>query len=346
MAQRQWFKMEAKDGKGEISIFDEIGKSYFGEDTVSAKDFDRELKALGKLTDLTVRINSPGGDVMEGVGIYNSIDGVKKANGTKVTAQIQGIAASAASYVAMSADKIIAPENTFMLVHEPYGFAFGTQDEMLSAAADLETITDSFVATYAKRTGQTVEQVQALMKEDRLMDAAEAKAMGYVDEVTDSVNMQASFAPGALNRHLRTDAARTKYAAAVDKAKAAKATADAAAAAALKGAPGNVVQFKDHAEAKAAGFAEAQAYAKEVQDLCALAKKPDMALGFIVAATPVAEVRTKLQAALAADTAEPTAGQRQHSDTVTLASRASDPKANGWGKAVAAVNKRLGFSEK
>ena len=85
---RRWFSMQKTDEKsGEILIYDEIGKSFWGEDTMSAKDFDAALKALGDIETLALRINSPGGDVFDGVGIHNTI----RNHPANVTAHVDGI---------------------------------------------------------------------------------------------------------------------------------------------------------------------------------------------------------------------------------------------------------------
>jgi ATP-dependent protease ClpP protease subunit len=176
---RNWFTMKAEEGVGEIAIYDEIGKSFWGDETVSAKSFLDTLAALGPVNAITLRINSPGGDVFDGLAIHNAL----KNHAAKVTARIDGLAASAASYIAMAADKIVMPANSFMLVHQSAGFALGTADDMRALADDLERIDNSITATYVARTGMTTGEVKALMKEDRLMGAAEAKELGFADEV-------------------------------------------------------------------------------------------------------------------------------------------------------------------
>src|SRR5580765_6315264 len=101
---RQWFTMKAADDKSaEIVIYDEIGKSFWNEEAVSAKSFLDDLNALGDVDTITLRINSPGGDIFDGVAIHNAI----KNHKAKVTAHVDGIAASAASYIAMAADRIV-----------------------------------------------------------------------------------------------------------------------------------------------------------------------------------------------------------------------------------------------
>jgi ATP-dependent protease ClpP protease subunit len=187
---RQWFTMKAAEDKtAEIFIYDVIGKSFWDDDTVSAKQFVDDLAALGDVSAITLRINSPGGDVFDGVAIHNAI----KNHKATVTAQVDGIAASAASFIAMAADKIVMPSNSFMLVHGASGFAYGSADTVRALAEDLDRIDKSMTATYAARSNSTAATVQALMKEDRLMDADEAKKLGFADEVTEPIKMAAKF---------------------------------------------------------------------------------------------------------------------------------------------------------
>ena len=128
---KNWYSICALNEGAEISIYDEIGA--YG---VSAKAF---LADLGKLPDkapLTLRLNSPGGSVFDAVAIYNAL---QRHAGT-VTVSIDGIAASAASYIAMAGDEIIMPENAFLMIHDPSGMVMGTAGDMRSMAEALEKI--------------------------------------------------------------------------------------------------------------------------------------------------------------------------------------------------------------
>jgi ATP-dependent Clp protease, protease subunit len=192
---RKWFEMRAASKDvGEILIYDEIGPSFWGEDTVSAKGFDESLKALGDVKEISLRINSPGGVVYDGVAIFNML----KNHPARVTARVDGIAASAASLVLMAADEIVIPENAFLLIHEPRTVAWGTADSLIAAAADLETMTKTFAATYSARSGMPEADVVALMAEDRLMDAEEAVSLGLADKMAEPVKMAASFSLAKL----------------------------------------------------------------------------------------------------------------------------------------------------
>ena len=185
---RQWFTMKATDDGAEIVIYDEIGASFWGE-SITAKQFLDDLTALGDVKNITLRINSPGGDVFDGVAIHNAL----KNHGARITAHVDGIAASIASYIAMAAHKIVMPSNAFMLIHNAAGFVFGSADDMRSMAADLDRIDKSITATYATRSGSKPSIIKSLMAEDRLLDAIEAKDLGLADEVVKEVKLAAQF---------------------------------------------------------------------------------------------------------------------------------------------------------
>ena len=123
---RSWYAIRARDKGAEVSIYDEIGA--FG---VSAKGFLTELGALPEGTPVDLRLNSPGGSVFDAVAIHNAL---KRHEGT-VTVWIDGIAASAASYVAMAGDEIVMPENTFLMIHDPSGLVMDTAGDRASRGA-------------------------------------------------------------------------------------------------------------------------------------------------------------------------------------------------------------------
>jgi ATP-dependent Clp endopeptidase proteolytic subunit ClpP len=208
---RPWYRITAKaEGEAEILIYDEIVapiiKAFFGVGQ-SAKDFAKELKDLGEITALTIRINSPGGDVFEGQAIYSLL----KAHKAKKTVYVDGLAASIASVIAMAGDEIIIPENALMMVHNPWGCMCGTADEMRQAADAMDKFTESIVAVYVRRTGKDLETVQQLMDEETWMTGAEAVELGFADRMTEPVQMAAKF---DCSRFRKTPAALQAQAAA------------------------------------------------------------------------------------------------------------------------------------
>lgn len=158
----------------ELRIYGVIGQWW---DDISAK---MVIEALGKCTgDLLVRVHSPGGEVWEGFAIYNAIKRYDKGRKTVV---VDGIAASAASYIAMAGDEIVMPENTMMMIHDPLSLAFGTAEEMRKEAEVLDKIKDSIVTSY-RRCGKSDDEIRQMMADETWMTAEEAKALGFCDRV-------------------------------------------------------------------------------------------------------------------------------------------------------------------
>ncbi|HHI5194143.1 TPA: head maturation protease, ClpP-related [Escherichia coli] len=119
-----WFRMQAgHQSDADIYIYDEIG--FWG---VTAKQFISDLNALGDITHINLHINSPGGDVFEGIAIFNAL----KTHGASITVYVDGVAASMASVIAMVGNPVIMPENTFMMIHKPFGFTGGEGNTNIS----------------------------------------------------------------------------------------------------------------------------------------------------------------------------------------------------------------------
>ncbi|UPH70210.1 Clp protease ClpP [Abyssibius alkaniclasticus] len=179
-----WYAIRARGTGAEVAIYDEIGA--FG---VSAKGFLAELGSLPDGTPVDLRLNSPGGSVFDAVAIYNAL---KRHAGT-VTVWIDGIAASAASYVAMAGDEIVMPENAFLMIHDPSGLAMGTAGDMRAMAEALDKIAGSLVRGYAAKSGKPDDEIAALMAAETWFDAGDAVAAGFADRLADPVRIAARF---------------------------------------------------------------------------------------------------------------------------------------------------------
>ena len=306
---RPWYSMKAteKGDTAEITIYDAIGASFWDEKAVSAKQFVDDLNGLGDGVDsITLRINSPGGDVFDGVAIHNAL----KNHKAKVTARVDGIAASIASYIAMAADKIVMPANSFLLLHNASGFSFGNADDMRSVAEDLDRIDKSIIATYATRSGQTASKVKALLKEDRLMDASEAKQLGYADEVVKEVKIAAfsdvafRLLPKAVADRFRAETGTQQAGNAPPSPAAPQRAAEPATS--LPPSPADPVstpagqsgqqaaQVIDIGTVKAQGIAEHSEYVSAITDLCTLAGKPELVGSYVRANMKADDVRKEL----------------------------------------------------
>jgi len=160
-----------------------------GGDTATPKQFADDLRNLGNKSNITVRINSSGGDVWAA----NAIHALLKSNPARITAKIDGIAASAATIVAMAADEIQIPANGMMVIHDVMMNLCGSYNTtaMEKAMQELESIRNSIIAAYKGRTGKNDEELIAIMKNEAWLTGQEAVDMGFADIVTEDnpVNM-------------------------------------------------------------------------------------------------------------------------------------------------------------
>lgn len=294
-----WYNLRADAGKTPVlSIFDDIGA--YG---VSAKNFLNDLRSVAS-TDVDVEINSPGGDVFAGLAIYNGL----RASGKKINVKVLGLAASAASLIAMAGDTIEMPENAFMMVHNPWGFAMGGADEMRNTADVLDKIGTSLVSTYAKRTGKSDAEVTALLDAETWMTAQEAVDAGFATSVTPALAVKASYSEDRLPENVRlafkaqAPAEPAAPAEPVAPAEPAHEETLAAQAQTIAHAAGlgeyAALWGADPAIPDAAALHARAALAREVKALCALAKLPEMADQHIRAATPLQDVRAAIFATL------------------------------------------------
>lgn len=334
-----WYNLKADAEKTPVlSIFDDIGA--YG---VSAKNFLNDLRSITG-AEVDVEINSPGGDVFAGLAIYNGL----RASGKKINVKVLGLAASAASLIAMAGDTIEMPENAFLMVHNPWGFAMGGADEMRNTADVLDKIGMSLVSTYAKRTGKSDAEITALLDAETWMTAQEAVDAGFATSVTPALAVKASYSEDRLPANVRM-AFKAQAPTTVEPAPAADEPATEPAPVAADAAPafGETLAAQAQTIANAAGLAQYAALwgadpalvnaeqvaaraslARETQALCTLAKRPEMADKFIRAATPLLDVRAEIFAALEqsyehVDTAPP-AKQPQNSGAQPSAVKGAD----------------------
>ena len=171
---RSWYSIRAAaNDTAEILIYDEIG--YWG---VTADDFVRELRSLDA-KNITLRLNSPGGDVFDGLAIYNAL----RSHPATIVTQIDGIAASMASVIAMAGDTVTAYDASFLMIHNPWGFVIGDYNDMRKMAAALEKTAGVLAHAYASKTGKSDDAMAALMDAETWFTAAEAAEIGLVDTV-------------------------------------------------------------------------------------------------------------------------------------------------------------------
>lgn len=191
-APRQWFSVNnaAKEAEPvEILIFDQIGKDWWTGDGVAAKDFAETLKGIPSNREIVVGINSPGGNVWDGLAIYNMLQQRKD----KVTTRIDGIAASIASIIALAGKDTQIPENALMMIHRAWGMAVGNAEDMTKLAAELEKHDGILANIYVEKTGKSLKEIQDAMSEETWFTGKEAKEFGLANTLTKAVSVNASF---------------------------------------------------------------------------------------------------------------------------------------------------------
>lgn len=189
-------KIVNKAGETEILIYEDIGDGWFG--GVSAKSVIKALKDAPKGNAILIRINSPGGNVFEGMAIYNAIKGMDR----EIATQVDGMAFSAASYIFMASETRKMAENAFLMIHEGWGVAIGTADEMSAMADMLREVNHNIAQIYADATGQGRSDIDGWMADetfftvnpegDAVLDAIE---LGFATEVIENLKVAAHFDP-------------------------------------------------------------------------------------------------------------------------------------------------------
>ena len=325
---KSWYTIRARASGTEVLIYDEIGA--YG---VTAKGFLAELGALPDDAAIDLRLNSPGGSVFDAVAIYNAL----MRHPGEITVWIDGIAASAASYIAMAGDTIVMPENAFLMIHDPSGLVMGTAEDMRSTAEALDKVKGSLIQGYAAKSGKADDEIATLMAAETWLDAKDALDLGFIDRIAEPVKLAASF-----------DVARFRNAPPEVVEAASEAEEPAATEPQAEGvADANTQPDHEQSAAEAPTVAaseptiadtatvraEAIAHARAVIDLCRLAGQPQMAGRFLEEDASLDEVRNRLLAVKAEAPPDITAAHAQPGRAATTQS---------WGDVIARTFKTKG----
>ena len=181
-------KFQARGNRGEIWLYEQIGASFWG-DGITSKSFQKELTALGKVTNIDLRINSPGGDVFDGFAIYNML----AQHPAAVDVYVDGVAASIASIIAMAGDNIKMAKNSLMMIHNPQGVAVGDANEMDRVKALLHQVKGNLTKTYEDRTKNKAADINAWMDDETWFTAEAAVEHGFADTVISAQAVNACF---------------------------------------------------------------------------------------------------------------------------------------------------------
>jgi len=286
---KSWFQINAMATGSEIVIYDEIG--FWG---VQAAEMVREIAGLPN-GDIHLHINSPGGSVPETIAIVNAL----RRHDGRVIAHIDGVAASAASLLAATADEVRAPSNTMLMLHRPWGSASGDSDDMRSYADLLDKSRDQMLAEYVGKTGDAhSETITGWLADgiDHWLSAAEAFDIGLVDVLEEPIRIVAMWNKDKL------PAAPAALLSAIETVAEADVEAETATEAEVEAAP---VVGEDHAIVDLDPL-DAEA-AVEIRAACAALDARDKADGFIAARVSlddvIAQLRTEMWDRKAAEAA-------------------------------------------
>ena len=204
-AKRSWFEFRNADtdddGPVELFIYDVID-DWFG---VSADMFARELSGIDA-EEITVRINSPGGNVFDGIAILNALRGHK----AHVTTIVDGLAASAASFIAMAGDEIVMNRNSEMMIHDASGVCIGNAKDMAEMHDMLERVSNNIASIYADRTGTDAAEWRTAMLAETWYSADEAVDAGLADRVESAGDETAEKAKNRFDLSIFNYAGRDK----------------------------------------------------------------------------------------------------------------------------------------
>lgn len=208
----KWYKIMAlaangqpvTDGKPaaryDISIHGEIG--FWG---VTASDFIADFNAIPDDAPITLSVHSDGGEVLESLAIYH----VMSRSRDRITARVDGLAASAASAVLMAAGRIEMPANAYLMIHSPFIVAVGDYSQLRATSDVMKKMNDSYAAIYAERSGKDIAEIEAIMAAETWMNGTEAVAAGFADAVLDALPAQASLSEQARARFQKAPKALT-----------------------------------------------------------------------------------------------------------------------------------------
>jgi ATP-dependent Clp endopeptidase proteolytic subunit ClpP len=173
-AGRSWYEIKNADTEiATIRIYDEI--SWWG---ITAEDFARELQNI-TAPEIEVQINSPGGDVFDGIAIYNAL----RTHPAKVTTRVDGIAASIASVIVQAGDRRVMVSSAQMMIHEAWGVVIGSAQDMRDFADLLDRQSDIVAGIYAERSGKPAAEFRDLMRSDLFLTDEQAVEHGLADEI-------------------------------------------------------------------------------------------------------------------------------------------------------------------
>ena len=184
---RQYFSMEKLENEANLNIYGDIGLSFWGEGN-SAKSIVEQLEAMSDVTKINVYVNSYGGEVAEGLAIYNAL----RRHKAKVITHCDGFACSIASVIFMAGDERIMNESSLLMIHNAWTYADGNAEALRKQADDLDKITEASVKAYAAHSTLTEKEIKALMDAESWILPEEALEYGFATAVEKTPTKNAS----------------------------------------------------------------------------------------------------------------------------------------------------------
>lgn len=300
--------------RGELLLYGTVGAVMFGDsDSFTAKDVAEALASLPRTKPITVRLNSGGGIASEGAAIHSLLMGHQG----KKTMIIEGVAASAASLIAMAGDDTIMKLGATMMIHDPGGITIGNSAAHKKSIETLETMATNYAEVYAEKTGETPAKMRGVMKEETWFTAEQAVKDGFADRVDKGGRTRQ---PTAFDYRLYQHAPSELVAMALDRDWQLRSTASSEAAAESE------EEMKELTDAEKATLEETRK--KGITTACKLAGKPDRATAFIAdAKTTIDGVMATLQTeadAEAAEKAKEKNGGQETADQITARVRKAE----------------------
>jgi ATP-dependent protease ClpP protease subunit len=202
---REWYRIENKKGDtARIDVYDAIGYDPFWDEGIAVTDFAKEVRAI-KASKIELHINSPGGAAFDGVTMYNAV----RDHPAFVEVTVDGLAASAASVLAMSGDEIIMNRASELMLHEASGMCWGNADDMAETGAILDRLSADIAAIYADRAGGTAKQWRDIMRGEQWYAASEAVDAGLADRVVELKEEDATEAKNRFDLRIFAHAGRS-----------------------------------------------------------------------------------------------------------------------------------------
>lgn len=184
---KKWFNLSRAEGENKLVVYIyDVIDSFWGQ---SAKDFVQNVIAHDDISEIELHINSPGGSVFDGFAIYNFL----RNHAASVTTYVDGMAASIASVIALAGDKVIVPENAYLMIHSPWMLTQGNASELLKDVEFLDKMTGTIADIYAAKTGMDREEILSLMEAETWMDGKDSLERHFADELIPAIQIAAQY---------------------------------------------------------------------------------------------------------------------------------------------------------